>query len=841
MATSITTWTALNNMRNNLSEDYTLNRTLQSSDGDYISNWSPVGSSGSPFIGKFNGNGYEIQSLNINRSGTPNCGLFGYCSGATIKNVKIINADYHVGSESGGIIGYNINGNATDFMSGCSFTGTIHASDYSYCIGGLIGKNESNSVDQTMSNSHASVSIIIDYSVYNVGGLIGYNYIEDRKFSLTNCYANGYNSGNIITGNTGVYQVGGLIGYNEIRTTPQLEQAINFTMIDCYAGGNIEIENTNYQGSIGGLIGFNQIVDYEDFNINEVRIEDCYFDGNIKINVYDTNNSKVGGFIGYNYINFETGTSGSSGSSGQSTEGSLVYVNNCYSKGMLSGKLYSEVGGFIGYNFINFDSGNIFFDKCYSSMDVDATSILEYVGGFIGYNSCRILTVRTDPYVTTQFRLRKNNGEDVKVYLTGMQNEDFYSVSHIGGLIGYNDLLNIDFFVYKYSADVFISSGDYSAFIGGLIGESFNTLSDVSLDRCYSNVSIISGDSSHSIGGLIGYIETSGSSLSLTNSYSRAYNPYDSNNIIELGSYSYKSGCLIGYINIRGKENNYENINFTMNSCNAEGDIEVKDVYSDGGIGGAVGYIDINNSYSTDTCNVNINKCYSKTKINILQVSTYNIRIGGFIGYSYYANSYGGDFKIDECFSVGSIGSAYKAYNAGGFIGYINVYSLSGTQLIQNCFSIVDVSSTNLAGGFIGEQQSLYPSYKYCYASGEITSSDASRDAGFVSYLADPGTSFTSCFWDTDRGGAYGIAPTGSATGLEGRTSLQMKTQSTFDPPWLFATIWAMSSGSSEFLGYPYFKYFIPTCSAYVFYISSIGKVLYIGSGAGEISATICN
>lgn len=1190
--TDINTWAGLHNIRNNLSDNYTLTADLPSSGVDYNTyasssangglGWLPIGDNYNQFTGSFNGNGKIIPSLHINRPDTSYCGLFGYCREATIKNVKVIDAEYNVGQYSGGIIGYNYNGDGTDFVSGCSFTGTIDTNgDY---IGGLVGYNYVDFTDTSpvMNNSYAHVSITRsgNYAT-SIGGLIGANLIYGNSFSITNCYVEGYytqgyNPDKIIKGYSYSSYIGGLIGQNRIDYNWNSSIIINFTMTGCDVTGDIEfdsisgylggligdnrnfndidtntfyvhIEDCNFNGNInilaltdansyiGGLIGYNEIynnkpgdayinncystgslsgylagrvggligenvivigtgniffdkcyssmnvssidskeyigtfigknqcaintvesnpyittcfkicknnnesvkaylhcstsyaisyiggligdnyltgIDFSvynfsadvsisssasgtriggligenimscgnnpcdciiyncdvnctievvdnysnyiggligyhetadvnfyltnsfvkaynpyasnniidigsscngvggligyiglkgngiinnatfnytisdcyvegdinslsiyqlggvigycyvllsnDTNINNTYIENCYFNGDILVSTNSTANTEIGGFIGENYISIAEG---------------YFYMNNCYSAGSLSSDGWSLIGGFIGENYITLTTGNIFIDKCYSSMNVSLSNLASVAGGFIGTNTCNITTIKSDPYITTKFQIRKNNNENTKAYFTISSGVSGYTTNNTGGLIGENNLTNIDFFTYNYSvdssittsisgnaagvsgfigynnsnnsnislnncsSDFDINTSDMYYKIGGILGGTDCSNSDISINNCHSHSTIITGDNCYAIGGLIGSIYITGGSLSLTDSYSRAYNPYISNNIIESGSFSIQIGCLIGYIFIATTFSDGETNNFTISNCNSEGDITVVRSNSPvSGIGGLIGYIEIRNeSNSNSPCNVDIDNCYAKTNISMLQLDSRNIRIGGFIGYNYYNNSYTGAFNIDKCFSIGSISNAH---DAGGFIGYSVVNSNSGTKLIQDCFSIVDVSTSNISAGFIGDQQSAYPHYKNCYASGVISSTQAGMAAGFVSQLNGYTTSFTDCFWDTDRSGAYGIAPDGSATGLNGRTTANMKIQSTFTN-WNFTNMWSMSNVSSEFLGYPYF-YVVPSCRTYIFYLSTIGKVLYI-SNAGELSATICD
>ena len=66
--------------------------------------WQPVGSSSEPFKGILDGNNKTISGFSINRTTTDYVGLFGYVSGATIKNLTLkgtIKGKGYVGSLMG--------------------------------------------------------------------------------------------------------------------------------------------------------------------------------------------------------------------------------------------------------------------------------------------------------------------------------------------------------------------------------------------------------------------------------------------------------------------------------------------------------------------------------------------------------------------------------------------------------------------------------------------------------------------------------------------------------------------------------------------------------------------
>ena len=141
---------------------------------------------------------------------------------------------------------------------------------------------------------------------------------------------------------------------------------------------------------------------------------------------------------------------------------------------------------------------------------------------------------------------------------------------------------------------------------------------------------------------------------------------------------------------------------------------------------------------------------------------------------------------ISKCYATGNINADGTAWN-GAFI-----YQNKGT--ISNCYSrvsVTGVSGTNWAGGFCYDNDG---SIDDCYSTGALS---ATFNQGFC-YGGD--NNVTNCFWDTETSG---IGTDGK--GATGKTTTQMKTQSTFtDAGWDFSTpIWYMSGAVND--GYPAF------------------------------------
>lgn len=106
--------------------------------------WLPIGSQAEvPFRSVYDGGGYSIEGLTINREYMYGAGLFGYIDGAHIKDVHIKKADIRGDMGVSALVGVVISGVTTyqgSFIEGCSVSNsTIRGVSQSYGVGGLVG------------------------------------------------------------------------------------------------------------------------------------------------------------------------------------------------------------------------------------------------------------------------------------------------------------------------------------------------------------------------------------------------------------------------------------------------------------------------------------------------------------------------------------------------------------------------------------------------------------------------------------------------------------------------------------------------------------------------------
>jgi hypothetical protein len=174
----IRTWYDLDAVRGNLTGSHILMNNLDSTTAGYKELASPAANGGKgwqpigfyyayPFTGNFDGQGYEIRDLFIDRPDECDVGLFAYLGkGGHIEDVGVVNA--------------NVTGDLEAVWHGCNSAGTLVGTNLGtvnncYCMGsvicewpagGLVGDNLG-----TVSNSYYSGSVTSNVS----GGLVGSN------------------------------------------------------------------------------------------------------------------------------------------------------------------------------------------------------------------------------------------------------------------------------------------------------------------------------------------------------------------------------------------------------------------------------------------------------------------------------------------------------------------------------------------------------------------------------------------------------------------------------------------------------------------------------------------
>jgi putative cell wall-binding protein len=495
LATPIPVYTAedLSNVRNNLSGHY-----IQMADIDLGTapwnagdGWLPIGDGDTSFSGVFDGNGYSITNLTIQRPGGMYVGLFGLTDTAapeSLKNIRLIDAFVTGSFIVGGLVGHS-----GGPVYNCSVSGSITGDD-GY-TGGMIGLAQ-NIV------SHCEADVTVQGKMY-AGGIAGTSnagvFYSSSKGSIHSTdYGGGicgYSVADVLhchssASVTGQRYVGGLLGvFSGMDTT------VNF----CSASGPIvSVPGSGTQSAAGGLIGWTDGVIRNSqatgtvTGIDEVgglvgygwesEIRNSWATGSV------IGRSSVGGLVGAAYglvqasraAGSVTGYTNVGGLVGKCETGSQVVM--CQAFGPVTG--YAYLGGLVGDAdgpiTCSSASGNIVGQETDGQMDYN------YIGGLAG-------VIRPECIISSSYALGATSGNLSLGGLVGMSLGGSVRDSYAQGAVTGNDNL------------------------GGLVGFAhFGSVGGNDISRCFATGHVQSAPSSAYAGGLIGRLY---SEVALVSSY----------------------------------------------------------------------------------------------------------------------------------------------------------------------------------------------------------------------------------------------------------------------------------------------------------------------------------
>lgn len=243
---------------------YTLGANI---DLSTVENWVPIGTSGNPFKGTFDGNGHTISNMKIVRGKTNEeqnnrIGFFGVCAGnALLTNFTLVDPSVsgygNVGAvlgeaakgstvkvnevdvtgtvtveamrNVGGVVG---NGNCT--ITNCSVSGTVKIGSDGWA-GGILG-NGNSAISGCSVNGTLSIS-----GDWYIGGIAGYGYCK-----ISDCHVDGMDKALSVIDNIGGY-TGGIVGFmGEGNCVTE----------------NCTVKNITVTGAYNGIGGVNGILHY---------------------------------------------------------------------------------------------------------------------------------------------------------------------------------------------------------------------------------------------------------------------------------------------------------------------------------------------------------------------------------------------------------------------------------------------------------------------------------------------------------------------------------------------------------------------------------------------------
>lgn len=190
--------------------------------------WIPIGIAGGglPFKGNYDGRGFKIKGLMMNRTSTASSsqvtGLFGVFSGIKIENVIVDNSSLLLGTNSVGSIVGNMQGGSIEHCGNYAIVKGVQF------VGGIVGSMNGGTIQNSFNKGNV---IATSY----VGGIVGGMY--DQAI-LNNCYNNASVKGN--------WWIGGLLGYGVGN---------NCNISNSYNAGVVSTPITTNINAIGGIVG----------------------------------------------------------------------------------------------------------------------------------------------------------------------------------------------------------------------------------------------------------------------------------------------------------------------------------------------------------------------------------------------------------------------------------------------------------------------------------------------------------------------------------------------------------------------------------------------------------
>ncbi len=398
-------WHDLHAVRYHLDKSYILMNDLDSGTCGYEAlagpaanegrGWQPIAASIYPFSGTFDGQGYEIRDLFIDRPEQPGVGLFREIGeGGVIDNVGVVNATVTGRRHVGGLVGSIDLGTVSNSYFGGSVTGEGS-------VGGLVGTIDLG----TVSNSH------YDYDHVLINGentiTIGALFTEDfQQWLADDKYLN---VDERLSQEDGYYLLNSLSDFEQLLAFGQ-DDSLRFRLkgdlaLDTHSnfcipylagefdGNGHKVLNLSFSSGVVSHVGLFGFV-ASGGKVREVAVDNADVSGN----------EAVGGLVGLNH--------------GE--------IRNCCATGSVAGE--SRVGGVAGSN-----EGTV--SNSYSACNVTGDT---RVGGAVGLNLGTVTNTYSSVSVTGESSVGGLVGWNFGAIRNSYATAGISGDTHVGGLVGSN-------------------------------------------------------------------------------------------------------------------------------------------------------------------------------------------------------------------------------------------------------------------------------------------------------------------------------------------------------------------------------------------------------------------
>ncbi|MEA4840029.1 MAG: GLUG motif-containing protein, partial [Bacteroidales bacterium] len=747
-------------------------------DASTTSTWSvgfPPIANGSNFTGNYNGQGYVISQLYMNKS-SDHTGLFFCPQNATITNLGLVNCSIHGISEVGALASATF---GSTQITNCFVTGTVVGTGY--YVGGFVGLNQGGPI----SNCYL-VGIVSGGN--HVGGIVG-----EGSSSLTNCYVSATISGNSsypqYTGGIYGHISGGSVNncfynsdsftgstsYGTGKTAAELKTQSTFTN----AGWDFIGETTNGNNDIWAIsTGINS--GYPCFTRQGTLTAPTVTTQAVS----DITGATAMGNGSITDLGFPNPTSygvcwntaGTPTLSDSKVDNGAISATGAFTApitGLSIGTTYHVRAYATNAKGTSYGDEVTFTTNCISTSAVtNITNSSATLNGIINANNITST-------VTFEYGISTSFGTSVNATPNTVSGNSATTVSYALSGLTSNTVYYIRAVATNSGGTVYGNTISFSTELIGGDGSSTNPYQIATLNE----LKWLSENSSSWNGYIIQTADIDASETSTWNSGS-GFSPIGNSTTNFTGHYNGKGHTISGltisrssidYIGLFG----YIGSSATVDSIG----VGIDNITGHNYVGGLAGY-------NTGT----VRFCYTTG------VVSGSLGVGGFIGfnsggavsYSHSSVATTGNYdvaafigdnvnssSINYCYATGnSIGSTVSGcYTSGGLVGW---NEKSG---ISNCYATGNVIGIAPVGGLVGDNGGS-GTVSNSYAVGTVTGTNPGGLAGHSS------GSITSSFYNNE------IFTDATSYGT-GKTTAEMKAQSTFtNAGWNFNSIWAIGTGS---------------------------------------------
>lgn len=509
-----------------------------------IGNITPIGTSSNVFSATFDGNKKTISGLNISVAGN-NVGLFGYISGATIKDLTV-NGSVKGSSNVGGVVGYALNSTIENVTNNASVT-SRYSSD-----------------KDISSNPSDWNKFIVQYDGGNVSGQ-GFDKLFDNQYGNNKFVGNQNSAMSFVCDfGTSIPNISGFAIYNGNDTLTYSNRRPKIVRI--WGSNTGDRPNSNYNGKTNAgntpegksyADQWTKVFDSSDIRLpidNEGRHEYAFSDGKgYNFKYYWVYMASVGHSAGQNantntviqLADFDFLAAGATAGGVAGYAGGTNIVNTTNKGNIVGG---SNVGGVVGYAV----NSNII-----TATNAKQVVGMSNVGGIVGeFNSLG----KSVSGATNSGAITSSN---TAAGIVGKLTEGSISGSKNTGRVTASVATIID--------------GETGAFLGGIAG-----WANGNVNKCYNDGEITTETlwpHSDIVGGIVGYL-VNGKTV----------------------SYCYNSGTIAGSSQIGGIIGKLPGYRSTVTYCYHSGTINSVWNDANGVAQGELGHITGNNTEVLDSC-----------------------------------------------------------------------------------------------------------------------------------------------------------------------------------------------------------------------------------------------